>query len=93
MEGFFDHEIKDSEEFVKIYTRLVYSRNGIRGEKMIPHHRCRPEDYDDFAPPLNSFLTLFNDYRDGKRNLLCLDWDAVGEEVEIYGDPYDQTSY
>ena len=25
VEGFFDHELKDSEEFVKIYTRLVYN--------------------------------------------------------------------
>ena len=29
---------------------------------------------------------------DGKRNLYCLDWDKVKDEIEIYGLPEDENS-
>ena len=49
-EGFLDKELKDDERFVKTFVRMVYKKNGVQNETMIPHRRCRPEDFDLFAP-------------------------------------------
>ena len=92
-EGFLDKELKDDERFVKTYVRMVYKKNGVQNETMIPHRRCRAEDFDLFAPSGPSSLGLLKMYKEGERNLYCLDWDLVGDDVVIRGDPNDEISY
>ena len=85
--------MKDDTRYVKTFSRLYQKHNGVRKEKMIPHRRCTPEDFDQFSPIVPAFSKLFNQYKSGKRNLLCLDWENSGKEVEIYGGESDETMY
>ena len=76
-------------------SRLLYKRNGQRGEKIIPHHKCTKEELDDFAPPVADSVALFELYRqaDSERHLFCLDWDRFGDDLAIWGTENDEFSY
>ena len=50
LEGYLDRETKFDSRYVKIFSRLFYTIDGVKGEKIIPHRRCRSEDFDKFAP-------------------------------------------
>ena len=94
VEGYIDRELKDDQHYVKIFTRLVYKRDGHKGELMIPHRRCRPDDFDHFAPVMAEAEGLLKQYKESpNRNLLCLDWDQVGDDLAIWGSTNDETSY
>ena len=60
---------------------------------MIPNRRCRKEDYDLFAPIIENEKAQLKQYRDGDKDLLCLDWDQVGGELEIFGNFDVETEY
>ena len=60
---------------------------------MIPHRRCESKDFDDFSPVNSGDEGILQQYKDGKRHLLCLDWDQVGSELEIFGHVEDETDY
>ena len=51
VEGFLDKELKDDPRYVKGFARMYGFKNGDMYEKMIPHHKCTKEDFDEFAPP------------------------------------------
>lgn len=37
---------------------------------------------------------MFNKYKtDPNRNLLCIDWDEIGDDIEIYGNWRDASKY
>ena len=48
VEGFLDNETKDDSRYVKGLARLVYQRNGIDSERIIPYHPCTKEELDEF---------------------------------------------
>ena len=50
VEGYLDKELKDSDMYVKVFSRLVLTEQGKKGEVIIPHHRCEPEEFDRFNP-------------------------------------------
>ena len=56
-------------------TRLVYHRNGVKGEKLIPAHYCSKEELDAFPAPLDDSKGLLNIYKTSEtRRLYCIDW-------------------
>lgn len=80
IEGYLDRQIKDDERYVKIITRLVLQKDGLRSEKLIPHRRCKPDDFNHFAPAAPDSEGLLSQYRENpNRNLFCLDWEIVGD--------------
>ena len=93
IQGYLDKELKNDEHYVKTFTRLYYLRDGEYGETMIPNRRCRKEDYDLFAPIIENEKAQLKQYRDGDKDLLCLDWDQVGGELEIFGNFDVETEY
>ena len=75
-------------------VRLFGKLDGKNYERIIPHRRCEPEDYDRFAPPADESLALFEKYKqDANRNLFCIDWDELGDELDIYGNWQDASKY
>lgn len=58
-------------------------RDGELGEKMIPTRRCRSEDFEEFSTVAPSHESMLNEYKEGKRHLFCLDWDKVGDDLEL----------
>ena len=93
VEGYIDKQLKIDERYVKTFTRLLTHNNSVKTETIIPHRKCRPEDYDHFSPVIKSSQGLFEQYKTGQRDLLCLDWDQVGDQLEIWGDESDEISY
>ena len=60
----------------------------------MPTHRCEPSDYDAFAPPSDNALYTLNKYKsDPNRNLYCLDWDELSDDLEIFGNWRDPSMY
>ena len=51
LEGFNDKELKDDPRFVKMFVRQFGRLDGKKYEKILPHRKCRLEDYEEFAPP------------------------------------------
>ena len=51
LEGFIDKELKDDPRYVKMYVRQFGRLDGKNYEKILPHRKCRPEDYEEFSPP------------------------------------------
>ena len=43
-------KLKDDPRYVKWMFRLYGKRNGEGFQRMIPHHKCTDEDYDQFFP-------------------------------------------
>ena len=75
-------------------TRLVYHRNGVKGEKLIPAHYCSPEELNAFPEPSADSLGLLDMYKASKtRHLYCVDWDRFGKEMEVWGTENDQINY
>ena len=52
IEGFLDKEPKEDPRYVKGLARLMWKREGVDGETVIPYHNCSPEELDAFAPPM-----------------------------------------
>ena len=94
IEGFLDKELKSDPAYVKWLVRTVRRVDGVETEKFLPFHRCRPEEYDDFATPSESAVYTLNKYKmDADRDLLCLDWDDLRDELEVWGYWTDNSSY
>ena len=93
VEGYLDKELKDDETYIKTYTRMLYQSDGKTGEKMIPHRRCLPSDFDEFSPVESTDKDMLKEFKDGKRSLFCPDWDKVGDDVEIWGNFYLEQNY
>ena len=74
VEGYLDKKTKDDTRFIKWLARLVWKRNGVEGETIIPYHRCTREDFSKFAPPADDSVGLFELYKKSEtRHLFCLD--------------------
>ena len=74
--------------------RLWYKRNGIEGERIFPYHYCTAEELDEFAPPVQDSVGLFEIYKKSDtRHLYCLDWEKFGNELSIWGTENDEIAY
>ena len=95
IEGYSDKKIKDDPRFVKTYVRLSGRRQGESQETMLDYHRCTWEDFESFAPPSNDAMNQLNSIMsDEGRGLYCLDWEKLGEILEIWGiSQYDDFQY
>ena len=94
IEGFLDKEFKDDARYVKWIVRLYGSKNREKYEKIIPYHVCTSKDFEEFAPPAPEAEALLETYlTNPKRNLYCLDWDKLGEDLEIQGVYTDEVIY
>ena len=66
--------------------RLYTKTNGVSHETILDFHQCTAEDYEQFAPPTADSLALLEHYKtDDKRGLFCLDWDQLGDELNLWG--------
>ena len=55
-------------------------------EQILDYHNCTEEDFEGFAPPSpDAELMKKKIQKDPNRTLLCIDWDKVGNEMEIWG--------
>ena len=94
VEGFIDKQLKDDPRFVKGLLRLFGNRDGIGYERLLPYHKCTDEDWQVFAPPAEDSESMFKTYRDNPdRNLFCIDWDKLEDELEIWGVEDDTDRY
>ena len=94
MEGYLDSELKEDKKYVKGLARLVYKRNGVSGESILPYHYCTAEELDEFAPPIEDSVGLFEVYKTSQtRHLYCLDWKKFGDDLAIWGTENDEISY
>ena len=94
IEGWNDRDLKDDPRFVKTIVRKFGRLDGKKYEQIIPHRRCEPEDYDKFLPPMEEAIEMLEWYKtDPTRNLLCIDWDELGDDIDIWGNWQDETKY
>ena len=49
-EGVFDEQLKYDPRYIRWFARTASMRDDKRFEKIIPHHKCTDEDYDEFFP-------------------------------------------
>ena len=50
IEGFLDREMKDDPAFVKYIVRVLSRKDGKEYERLLPYHKCKESDFEDFAP-------------------------------------------
>ena len=74
-EGFQDREIKDNPKYVKIISRMYgFNEDGVEFQEMIPIHKCKEEDWQEFADPANGMRDQIDGIRDNsKRGMYCID--------------------
>ena len=73
-EGFQDREIKDDPRYVKFISRMYGFKDGVEFQKMIPIHKCKEEDWQEFADPANGVQDQINLIRDSpNRGMYCID--------------------
>ena len=74
-EGFQDKEMKDDPRYVKFISRMYgYDSDGVEFQEMIPIHKCKEEDWIEFAPPANGVQDQIDLIRDTpKRGMYCID--------------------
>ena len=53
IEGFQDREIKDDPRYIKLISRMYGFKDGVEFQEMIPIHKCKEEDWQEFADPAN----------------------------------------
>ena len=79
------YEIKDDPQYVKMIVSL--SGMGVDGkpiERIIPHHKCTPEEYAEFYPIVNSMEEQLTHFKaDG--GFYCIDWDE-NDPYLVFGD-------
>ena len=86
IEGYADWELKDDPRYVKFLVRLAGRNNGQIFEQILDFHKCTDKDLEKFAPPTqDAERTLNKILSNPKRTLFCIDWDKIGEEMEIWG--------
>ena len=94
VEGFLDKELKDDTHYVKWLARLFWKKNGVEGETILPYHYCTADELDEFAPPMGDSVGLFDIFKNSPtRHLFCLDWDKLGEDLNIWGTENDELNY
>ena len=62
-------------------------------EQIISTHECTPSDFDKFPDPTSSSAGLFNEYKNGERKLMCIDWEKYAADLEVWGADHDISSY
>ena len=93
VEGYLDKQLKDDPRYVKWIVRFVTKVDGVKEERFVDVHKCTAADLDEFAPPSNDSAALLEAYKtDPDRNLFCLDWDELGDDLAIWG-VQDDASY
>ena len=85
IEGYLDSELKNDPKYVKTVVRMWGKKDGVEYEKFIPYHICTEDDYAQFSPPAPEAVGLLNSMKSKeKRGLYCIDWEAQGEELEVW---------
>lgn len=55
-------------------------------EQILDYHNCTEEDLEHFAPPSQDAARMMKKIeKDPNRSLMCLDWDKIGDQLEIWG--------
>ena len=86
IEGYSDRELKDDPRYVKFLMRIAGRTDGKIFEQILDFHKCTDDDFKGFAPPTpDAARTLKKIQDDPKRALFCIDWDKLGDEMDIYG--------
>ena len=94
IEGWNDRELKDDPRYAKVIVRQFGRLDGEKYERILPHRRCEPTDFDKFDPPAEEAVKMLEWYKtDPNRNLLCIDWDELGDNIEIFGNWQDESKY
>ena len=93
IEGYLDFETKFDPRFVKGLARLVEHKDNEHKEIIIPYHKCTSRDFEMFPMPSSDSKALYDVYKEGKRSLFCLDWDANGDDLTIWGEEHDLITY
>ena len=65
-------------------------------ERILPVHKCTLEDYDKFAEPSIDTAAVFEAFRKAvgtKRGLWCFDFDALADELAVWGGGESDASY
>ena len=94
IEGWNDRALKDDSRYVKTIVRQLGRLDGKKYERILPHRRCEPADFDKFYPPVEEAVQMLEWYKtDPNRNLFCIDWDELGDSVEIFGNWQDESKY
>ena len=50
IEGYLDGQMKADPRYVKYIFRESFRKNGEWGERLLPHHECTEDDYEEFYP-------------------------------------------
>lgn len=86
-EGVFDEKLKDDAQYVRWFARLSGFGDDKRFEKILKHHKCTDEDYEQFFPIIESQRHELQKIReDPERGMICVDWDDAENPIEIAGD-------
>ena len=86
VEGYLDKELKDDPKFVKSILRFMRKVEGVEEERFVNYHKCTALDFEDFAPPSSDSIALLHTYKtDPSRNLYCINFDELGNDMEIWG--------
>ena len=94
-EGYNDKKLKDDPRYVKQLVRLSGRRQGKLKETILNYHKCTWEELEQFPDPtLDSGRVLNSIMKDEERALFCLDREALGDILEIWGvSQYDDFQY
>ena len=82
-------KLKNDPEYVKWLFREYGKRNGKWYQRIIPHHKCTDEDFEEFYPVQEASRGPMNTIRgDPERGFLCPEWND-DEPLNLIGDEND----
>ena len=86
IEGFLDKELKNDPRYVKNMVRLYRKIDGVESQTILPFHLCTDDDLNEFAAPVGESAAMIQSVRQSEnRGLFCLDYDSIGDLVNIWG--------
>ena len=67
--------MKDDPRYVKFISRMYdFDSDRVEFQEIIPIHKCKEEDWQEFAPPANGVQDQIDLIRDSpKRGMYCID--------------------
>ena len=86
VEGMNPRETKIDPRYVKFIARLYGRKNGEKYEKVLSPHLCTSNDLPKFGKlSVQAQKTWDKIMKTENRSLFCLDWDKMGDEIELIG--------
>ena len=85
--GYHSQELKDSSKYVKYIVRLFGRKEGKEFERLLPYHKCKSSDWENFTEPSKAYSDSFQVIKDDPKGVMyCIDWEGDDvEPIEIYG--------